>query len=509
MNMPQDKFYITHRDGTQITGSVLKSTKVERSKIGNNKELNLLFDFYSKTGSGAKGNIIDGKAMSKLYSDFAAMAGNDDILSSVEIAKFLKDNKLEGKVSRESVKKFLTVINDSCTVNALYDALNGAGTKNNLKELLQNIPANNINNILTQFKKEYGIGLVQLIANEYGCFGSTRENYLGIIRDKIAQTKDKVEANMFKSEFNLIMKKMDMTIFNGADASELENLVDGKIQLGYPKPQKRTPAEIQAHNKKAVSQMVSSWRYSFAFRDRDKIVDKIMTYADLNSPKKMVAEYAKSSDPRVREAAQNLLDSSFLDYYPIFVAAVISKESQFSETADRVFKNNGKGVMQLTASVADDIAKNPDNYDKDFIARLSKHCDITNPKSIVEAYTAKTETGILLNYDVGMATLTNKMRTYFNQINDNNKNSRFYKTYMNMDVDLVNPATIMEFVAMNYNANSAAKKDPRQDNALSQVNYVFGRDVIERFRLFTPPDVIVRNYFQHNAHTKDFDTITK
>ena len=78
-----------------------------------------------------------------------------------------------------------------------------------------------------------------------------------------------------------------------------------------------------------------------------------------------------------------------------------------------------------------------------------------------------------------------------------------------MDVDLVNPATIMEFVAMNYNANSAAKKDPRQDNALSQVNYVFGRDVIERFRLFTPPDVIVRNYFQHNPFTRGFDTITK
>ena len=80
---------------------------------------------------------------------------------------------------------------------------------------------------------------------------------------------------------------------------------------------------------------------------------------------------------------------------------------------------------------------------------------------------------------------------------------------MDMGVDLVNPATIMEIVAMNYNANPAAKKDPKQDYALSQVNYVYGRDVIERFKLFTPSDVIVRNYFQYNPKTTKFDTITK
>ena len=95
--MPQDKFYITN-NGTQVTGSVLRSTQVERSKIANNKELNLLFDFYSKTSASMNKDIINGTAMSKLYSDFAKMAGNDNVLSSAEIHKFLIQNNLKGYI---------------------------------------------------------------------------------------------------------------------------------------------------------------------------------------------------------------------------------------------------------------------------------------------------------------------------------------------------------------------------------------------------------------------------
>ena len=506
--MPQDKFYITN-NGTQVTGSVLRSTQVERSKIANNKELNLLFDFYSKTSASMNKDIINGTAMSKLYSDFAKMAGKDSVLSSAEIHKFLIQNNLKGKVSEISVRNFLTKVSDSCTISAIYNAIDGIGTKSSLKEILQSIPAKNINNILTSFKKEYGVGLIQLIANESGSLGSTRESYLGIIRDKIAKNQDDVTANMFKSEFNIIMKKMDMTIFKEANATELEKLAEGKLQLKYPNPKKRTPNELYAYNRKVITKMMNDIKYCHAITNKDKIIDKIMTYADLNSPKKMVLEYTKSQDPRVRKAAQNLLDSTLLDYFPIFVAAIISKESKFLETADKIFKDNGKGVMQITSSVAENIAKNPEQYDKAFIERLSKHCDIKDPQSIIAAYTAKTKLGVSLNYDTGAATLTNKLRTYFNQINDSNKESRFYKAYMKMGVDLVNPATIMEIVAMNYNANPAPKKDPKQKNAVSQLNYVYGRDVIERFRMFTPSDVVIRNYFQYNPDKQRFDIITK
>ena len=165
--------------------------------------------------------------------------------------------------------------------------------------------------------------------------------------------------------------------------------------------------------------------------------------------------------------------------------------------------------MQLTSAVAREIAANPGHFDDNFIKRLKGHCNIGDSTSIKKAFSTTSQRSVALNYDVGTATLKNNLRTFFNRIKEANKNSKYYKEYQNMHVDLTNPATIMEMVAMIYNGNSAPKTDNAHDKTKSEVRYVYARDVIERFKKYTPSDVPVSNYFDYNPKTKKFEIVTK
>ena len=127
----------------------------------------------------------------------------------------------------------------------------------------------------------------------------------------------------------------------------------------------------------------------------------------------------------------------------------------------------------------------------------------------MQAYSKITRQSVIANYDIGTAYLRNSLRIYFNRIKDSNKDSPYYKEYMNMKSDLENPATIMQFMAMIYNGNSDPKTDEAHNKSKSQVRYVYARDVIERFKKYTPSDVPVSNYFDYNPKTKKFEIVTK
>ena len=505
IGMPGDKLYITNKNGTQLTGSVLRSTKVERSKIAsNNKELNLLFDFYNKTSASISKDIINGSAMSRIYRDFALAAGGDSVLSPEEIQEFLKKNELSGKVSEKSVREFLARVSDVSTVNVLYEDLNAIGTKSSFKSHLNSIPSQNMINIMSQFKKEYGVSLVQMIANESGCMGSTREGYLNVIRDKIMATKEKPDAEKFKTGFDKIIGEMDMTIFKEADAAELTKYVEknGYPRPKYPAPAKRSAAELEAFNKKVISQLMDSPVLSKNQKNKDKITEKIMKYAKLNNPAEMVKSYLKDSNPQVRQAAQNLINSTYLDYFPIYVACIIAQESKFLEVDDSIFSPNGQGVMQVTKSLTDDIVERPKIFGDAFIERLKQYnCNPKDSNNIYKTIQGKTKKAVGINYDVGVAGLRSKLETYFQQI----KNG----TYENLGMDLTQPSVMLEFMARNYNGNKAGKKDYQQGGVMSEVREVYGRDVIERFRRCTPPDVFVRDYFQYDPRSKTYEIITE
>lgn len=500
--MPGDKIYINNKNGTQITGSVLRSTQVERSKIANNKELNLLFDFYNKSSASMSKNIINGAAMSKIFRDFASAAGSDNVLSSAEIQKFLQDNNLAGKVSEKSVKEFLKNVGDASIVNVLYDDLNQIGTAGSFTKHLKSIPSEEMNNVLKRFHKEYGVSLIQMIANESGSLGSTRKGYLNIIRDKILATKVSPASDKYKKDFDELVKKMDMTIFQEADATELVKYVDKNSypRPKYPTPPKRSAAEIEAFNKKVITQMMNDPQLCRITENKDKVLEKIMRYAKLNNPTNMVKEYLKDSNPTVRKAAQNLLNSTYLDYFPLYVACIIAQESQFRETDAKVFSSNGQGVMQITRSLTSDIVERPKTFGEDFIKRLkNSNCNPQDSDKIYKTIQGTTARDIRINYDVGTAGLRSKLETFFQQI----KNG----TYDEMGVDLTQPSVMLEMMARNYNGNNQGKKDPKQSNRMSEVREVYARDVIERFRRYTPSEVFVRDYFQYNPQTKSYDII--
>ena len=518
--MPGDNIFLSSKNGRVIKGTVLRASSVARSDVaGQSKELNLLFDAYSKHNAGGGQNQIDGYALNFLYHDLSKAAGEDSILTTEEITKYLKDKNLNGKISTKAVQEFISNISDATIVDGIRKALDGLGTSSSLSDYLKSIPPAKMAKVMKMYKSEYNISMVQDICNEIGSFGSTRESYLNIIRDKIAATKPANEAKEFKAKFDAEIKSMDITLFGSADAKKLEQIIldSTSVQSApksiYPKPAKRSAEYLEKENRRLIAQMMNDPKLCRTTDDRKRIVDRIMKYAKLNNPTDLIKEYTKSSDERVRQAAQHLLDSTFLDYFPIFVASIIAQESQFRETDDNpktgVFIGNGKGVMQITSAVPDEIASKPGHFSSDFIKRLSKYCDVKDTTSIVQAYSKITRQSVIANYDIGTAYLRNSLRIYFNRIKDSNKDSPYYKEYMNMKSDLENPATIMQFMAMIYNGNSDPKTDEAHNKSKSQVRYVYARDVIERFKKYTPSDVPVSNYFDYNPKTKKFEIVTK
>ena len=511
MYMASDDIFLSNKNGRIISGSAIKSSSVERSDVAGSKELNLLFDTFSKYNSNESSDTLDAKGLTALYSEFLHAAGEDKILSTEEISKFLSDKNLKGKVSVDAVKQFFDNISDATVVDGIHEAISGPWTSSSIAGHLNSIPPAKMLKVLDMYKKEYNISLLQDICDEYGSFGSTREKYLNIIRDKVAATKTAGNVKEFKDKFDAEIKKMNITIMHSADATRLERIV--LSQERYPKPVKRSKEYLDKENRKLIMQMMDNSDYCRTSDDKKRIVDRIMKYSELNNPTDMIKEFTKSSDARVRRAAQNLLNSTFLDYFPIFVASIIAQESQFRETDDNpktgVFTGNGKGVMQITSAVANEIAANPRHFSSDFIKRLSKYCNVKDTTSIVQAYSKITRQSVIANYDIGTASLRNNLRIYFNRIKDSNKDSPYYKEYMNMKSDLENPATIMQFMAMIYNGNSAPKTDKAHNKLKSQVRYVYARNVIERFRRYTPADVPVRNYFDYNPQTNKFVEVQK
>lgn len=518
--MPGDNIFLSNKNGRVIKGTVLRISKVTRSDVaGQSKELNLLFDTYSKHNAGGGQNQIDSYALNFLYLDLSKAAGEDSILTAQEITKYLKDKNLNGKISTKAVQEFISNISDATIVDGIRKALDGMGTSPSLSDYLKSIPPAKMAKVMKMYKSEYKISMVQDICNEFGSFGSTREEYLNIIRDKIAATKTEKEAKEFKDKFNAEIKNMDITFFSSADAKKLEKIILDSTSVRnipkskYPKPAKRSAEYLEKENRRLIVQMMSDPKLCRTTDDRNRIVDRIMKYAKLNNPTDLIKEFTKSSDARVKQAAQHLLDSTFLDYFPTFVASIIAQESQFRETdtdpKTGIFTNNGQGVMQLTGAVASEIATNPGHFDDNFIKRLKEYCNIGDSTAIKKAFSTTSQRSVTLNYDVGTATLKNNLRTFFNRIKESNKNSKYYKEYQNMHVDLTNPATIMEMVAMIYNGNSAPKTDNTHDKTKSEVRYVYARDVIERFKKYTPSDVPVSNYFDYNPKTKKFEIVTK
>lgn len=477
-----------------LNESLLKEVEIQRSKLVENGGVGELFDFFNTSKFLWKKKYLDGEELSNMLAGFKKAAGEDGVFSSAEINKYIKDNNLSGKVSAKSIKKFVNQINLISTIQTLHNDISGLGTTSAIKEHLQNIPKEKISEVLMRYENEYKTTLIQDIANEFGSRGKTREGLLNIIRDKIYEFKKPFSpsnANKFKNTFDAEVKNIDMTWMLTAGTKKLDKIVNEHIKQPYFKD----PEYIEKENRDAIRQIMSDPKLCWTTADREKIISKIMKYAKKTNPKALIKEKLKSNNEMDRTIAKKLLESNFLEYYPLFVACIIAQESQFREKDAAVFTANGQGVMQITEILTQDMFNNPKAFDTEFINYIKD-----NYNDSAEFYSAiKNQNNVMLNYYTGTAGLKAKMNDSFRLIRKG--------VYDSFNVNLTEPSVILELTAMNYNGNSAGKKDEKHSKGMSIVQRVYARDVIERFRKYTPMDIKVRNYFDYNPKDSTYHIV--
>lgn len=179
-----------------------------------------------------------------------------------------------------------------------------------------------------------------------------------------------------------------------------------------------------------------------------------------------------------------------LDYYPTYVASIIAQESQFRTNDPTIFGENGRGMMQITGGAITEIYNNPSQFDDDYTDELVESFELEEELDYAIKHDRE---NVELNLFVGNIVIGGKMHVALKQI----KNGSILK-----GINMNSPEVFMEYVAMSYNGNSDAKKDKMHGGKLSQVNYVYGRDVILRFKKYTPNDIRVNRYYEYDPDKK-------
>ena len=489
--MVDKKLHIIGESGN-VLGPKDMNAELKRSDLANNKDLLKIFDYYNKDKDGKSKEVLDKTELNNMLSELLASSNGDNIFEPDEIRKHLEGLNLGRSVATDDMINFLGKISVNSLVQKIYDDIDGMGTSSSLDDHLEEIPIENITEVLKKYKKDKGESLAQAISNESGSWGSTRNNYLRTIRDKLAERGNQVgvDSKAFIKAFDKELSNMDMSWMSGEDSSQLDKVIDSYMNK-LAKPEK-----IYNQNKDGIMQMMSNKDLCCTDEDRNEIFNKIMKYSTLNNPKSMIEDIAKTSKtPAIKSSAQKLLKSKYLDYFPIFVASIVAQETQFRQFDDGkngVFTENGKGVMQLTRRLLEDMYQRPGIFDDAFIERIKEKYE--NSAELYNAIQNREDSS--LNFDVGTAGLKGKLDTVLKEIPKG--------TYSKLGINVNSPEVLMELIAYNYNGNSAPKKDKKYNYAISQMRYVYAREVLLRFKQYTPEGVSVRHYFEYNPKTNKF-----
>jgi len=490
--MSNDKLYLIGKSGSVLNSKDL-DTPLVRSSLGENKDVIKLFNFYNTN----KDDKLDEDELNKMLTDLLSAAGDDAILNPQEIKAKLSQMQIDKSVG---IDDFIAFINSNIVnkdTDTLFDNIDGVWNSSSLDDNLENINPENITKILENYKSKNKITLIQHIANESGSWGSTRNNYLKIVRDKLVECANlsgvnKNDITAFKTIFNNELDRMDITWGQEEDATKLDAIVSEFLKQLKPRE------KILQANKNGILMMMADPELSYKDKDGERlkekdaqaIMDKIFEYSNKYNPKEMLTNIIKTTkDETLKQVAKKLIESNFLDYYPIFVASIIAQESQFRETDDDIFTKNGQGVMQITEVLLDDMYQNSSFFDDNFINKITSEYENAN-----DLYTALTEDrDVELNYEIGTVGLKGKLNTVLKRI----KNG----TYKERGINTSYPEVILQLVAMEYNSNSQdKKKDPDYKNKPVELRYVYSKNVIKRFKKYTPQGVSVKHFFDYNPN---------
>lgn len=487
--MANDKLYLIGKSGSVIGANkfdqFLKLTDLE-----NDKKLLKLFDFYNTNKESKSTDLLDKEELTQMLNDLLISAGDDNIFEPAEIKKYLSDSGLDKFASMNDILGFLNKILVNDSVTEINGDISGLGTSASIKSNLKDISSENITDVLKVYKKTHNISLIQDIADESGSLGSTRDNYIKIIRNKLIEraTQVGVDSSEFILSFDKELKTMDMTLLSGSDTTKLDEVVNRFIEKLIQKE------KIYNGNKNGILSMMTDSDLCRTNEDKNGLFEQIMNLSSKYNPKEYLENIVKNSKTKsIKNAANKLLKSGFLDYYPIYVASIIAQESQFREFDDEIFTKNGQGLMQLTGRLLNDMYGRPGAFDREFMDELmEEYPDSTDLYNAIQDREDST-----LNMTVGLVGLNGKLDSILKRIK-----TGYYEKNFGIKPD--SPEDILELMAMEYNANDNKKRDKKYSNKMSQVRYVYARDVIQRFKQYTPSHVKLKHYFEYNPNNGKF-----
>ena len=484
---------------------------VKRADLGDSKSVKL-FDYYA----GSDG-VLDETEFGKLFSDIesysvntADIIANKDVMMRLyesrdvrnrtfepdEILRFLKDKGLEKKMSVTDVVEFFNQMTTSYQTEQLHEDISALAMKSQTLGDLKDISPENMTHILSAYKTKYGMSMIQHIAYKDGAWGSTREEHINVIRDKLIEQAELygVPTDEFKAEFDAEIKNMDLTWFSSGNATKLDEIVNRFVAKLEPKE------KLYKENKSGILQMMADPDLCWTGADKNELANSIIKYANKVNFGEMIDNLSRTaSNSKIKSAARTLKNSGYADYFPIFMAAIISHETQFREFNDNIFTKNGRGIMQLTPAMMQDMFANQSMFDDEFMSHLND-MDISDAVELEDAVCDRESSD--LNMYAGAAGLKYKMSTTLRKIANGS---------IPNGINMSHPECIMQYMAMEYNGNREADIDnkyPKKNGktVYSQVRYVYSRDVIQRFKRFTPAGVVVNNYYEYNPITKKFVT---
>lgn len=481
-----NEFHVLGKKGLNLS-SQLFNQEVKKSDLSDPALINI-FDAYNKN----RDEKLDSDELSVLFNDIknalkTANGGNQDkILDPAEIQKLLKSKNLDKKLSIGDVLNFL----DALEVKNKANNLNGLSCNDKTKSEISSIQTQNVADVLSKYASIHGESILQTMANDRWSRGSTRETFMKTVKDKLVENAKLmgIDTKDFETKFDKELKTIDMTLLSTYDTKKLDTLVNNLVKQIQSKK-----SHYQKNRNGIVTMMADPKECWNKKDDKYELMNLIYQDAVTYTPEKMLKSIKKDTDnPKIKQMISKLQNSKYLEYYPIYVASIIAQESQFRTNDSAIFTQNGQGIMQLTKNRISDIYNNPFLYDDDYTDELVESFELEE-----ELYSAVRDdrSNVELNLFVGNIALGGIMHTALRRM----KNGSIPPS-----INMNSPEAFMQFVAMSYNGNDAAKKDPKFNNKMSQVRYIYGRDVIQRFKKYTPSDIQVNRYFEYNPDKKDF-----
>lgn len=482
-----EKIKILGPSGMVINDAMFSGEEIKRKIFTENEAK--IFDLYNTNG----GKKLDEAELKSFLGDllrtddanYANKFGqkihqkpNLGYFLPVEMQKFLEQKGLADEVEVSTLVSFIQKVVNQCAVEKLTE-------KSNLNvENLSLIDDDNILAVMSAYQDKEGSSLMEDLCSKKSEEGNKP---IELVKDKLVSFAEKcgVDYTDFETEFNSVLANISGKR-DKENIRALDNLVTNFAE------KLREKEALYKANKNGIIDMLSNKNICYSREDLDKVIDNIMKYANKYNPRKSLEEI-NINNSETKDLVKSLVDSDLLDYYPIFVASIISHETQFLEKGDDIFDGDGRGIMQVTQYIVDDMYKNSGKYDTDFVKKIKSQ--YVDSKACYNAI--KNKNNLSLHYETGTVALKGKLIEAITFLSK--------EKYTKLKVS--NPEQLLELAAMHYNGNNIESQkipDPVYPKSSPKVyvKYVYARDVISRFKHYTPDGVAEGKYYEWNPNSK-------